>query len=123
MKPLPVLFAVTFAACARSSLTDQLTRASWVDLTYPFDSTTIRRGWGSRWPDRARYLGTAKFAADIPAFENVAHLSAVPATGAFVIALPKEDPRRQRGTAAHRRGAGGWSARDYVPLSRRISTP
>jgi hypothetical protein len=28
------------------------------------------------------------FAADIPAFENVAHLSALPATGAFVIALP-----------------------------------
>src|SRR2546430_10392795 len=99
----------------------------------------FRTGWGSRWPDRARYLGTTKagaaavpelhfpgihadaarwlvgrrvravgidtpsidygqsttfdthralFAADIPAFENVAHLSAVPATGAFVIALP-----------------------------------
>src|SRR5882724_10567878 len=95
----------------------------------------IRTGWGTRWPDRARYLGTTKtgpaavaelhfpgihpdaarwfvthkvgavgidtpsidygqsttfdthqilFAADIPAFENVAHLSAVPATGAFV---------------------------------------
>lgn len=28
------------------------------------------------------------FAADIPAFENVAHLSAVPATRAFVVALP-----------------------------------
>ena len=28
------------------------------------------------------------FAADIPAFENVAHVSAVPAIGAFVIALP-----------------------------------
>ena len=27
-------------------------------------------------------------AADVPAFENVAHLSALPATGAFVIALP-----------------------------------
>ncbi|HEX4575185.1 MAG TPA: cyclase family protein, partial [Gemmatimonadales bacterium] len=26
--------------------------------------------------------------ADIPAFENVAHVSALPATGAFVIALP-----------------------------------
>jgi len=243
MNRVPVLLAVTFAACARSSLTDQLARASWVDLTYPFDSTTIywptakpfrlevvsaqrtaagyyyaannfaaaehggthldapvhfaegrlatdqipitrltgaavvidvssqadadrdfrvapvdleawerghrpipegtivliRTGWGSRWPDRARYLGTTKtgpaavpelhfpgihpdaarwlvahkaravgidtpsidygqsatfdthqilFAADIPAFENVAHLSAVPATGAFVIALP-----------------------------------
>lgn len=99
----------------------------------------VRTGWGSRWPDRDRYLGTIKtgaaavpelhfpglhpdaarwlvarkvhavgidtpsidygqsatfdthqilFAADIPAFENVAHLSALPATGAFVIALP-----------------------------------
>lgn len=99
----------------------------------------IRTGWGNRWPDRARYLGTTRtgpkavlelhfpgidpaaarwlvarkvravgidtpsidygqsttfdthqilFAADIPAFENVAHLSAVPPTGAFVIALP-----------------------------------
>jgi kynurenine formamidase len=240
---LSVLLVVVVGACARSSVTDQLTRATWVDLTYPFDSTTIywptakpfrlevvsaqrtpagyyyaannfaaaehggthldapvhfaegrlstdqvpitrltgpavvidvsrqaeadrdfrvapadveawerghmpisagtivliRTGWGSRWPDRARYLGTIKtgpaavpelhfpgihpdaarwlvthkvravgidtpsidygqsttfdthqilFAADIPAFENVAHLSAVPATGAFVIALP-----------------------------------
>src|SRR6266571_8828127 len=243
MTRLPVLLAVTFVACARSSLSDQLARAAWVDLTYPFDSTTIywptakpfrlevvsaqrtpagyyyaannfaaaehggthldapahfaegkhttdqipitqlagaacvidvsrqaeadrdyritaadlaaweqahapipegaivlfRTGWGSRWPDRARYLGTTNtgsaavpelhfpgidasaarglvarkvravgidtpsidygqshtfdthqtlFAADIPAFENVAHLSALPATGAFVIALP-----------------------------------
>src|SRR6267378_2139484 len=185
---------VAVGACARPSLTDQFARATWVDLTYPFDSSTIywptakpfrlevvsaertaagyyyaannfaaaehggthldapvhfaegmlsidqiRTGWGSRWPDRARYLGTTKtgpaavaelhfpgihpdaarwlvthkvravgidtpsidygqsttfdthqtlFAANIPAFENVAHLSAVPATGAFVIALP-----------------------------------
>jgi kynurenine formamidase len=240
--PLPPV-ALLLAACARAALTDQLARASWVDLTYAFDSTTIywptaqpfrlevvsaqrtaagyyyaannfaaaehggthldapvhfaegkhatdqipvtqlvgpayvidvsrqaeashdyriapvdleawerthgpipvgaivlfRTGWGSRWPDRERYLGTTKtgaaavrelhfpgihpdaarwlvarrvravgidtpsidygqsgtfdthqtlFAADIPAFENVAHLSAVPATGAFVIALP-----------------------------------
>ena len=28
------------------------------------------------------------FAADIPAFENVAHLSALPPVGSFVIALP-----------------------------------
>ncbi|MGH7645314.1 MAG: cyclase family protein [Gemmatimonadales bacterium] len=99
----------------------------------------VRTGWGSRWPDRGRYLGTAKtgpaavpelhfpgihpdaarrlvergvdavgidtpsidygqsttfdahqilFAADIPAFENVASLEQLPATGAFVIALP-----------------------------------
>jgi kynurenine formamidase len=99
----------------------------------------IRTGWGTRWPDRARYLGTMRsgaaavpelhfpglhpdavqvlverrvdavgidtpsidygqsttfdthqrlFAADIPAFENVAHLDQVPVTGGFVIALP-----------------------------------
>src|SRR3989442_10897372 len=99
----------------------------------------IRTGWGSRWPDRARYLGTTKtgaaavpelhfpglgldaarelarrkvnavgidtpsidygqtnnygvhrrlFAGNIPAFENVAHLEQLPATGAYVIALP-----------------------------------
>ena len=243
MTRLLMLLVATLVACARSSLTDQLARATWVDLTYAFDSTTIywptakpfrlevvsaqrtpagyyytannfaaaehggthldapvhfaegrlttdqipvtrlagpaividvskqaeadrdlrvapadleawergharipegvivlvRTGWGSRWPDRARYLGTTRtgppavaelhfpgihpdaarwlverkvravgidtpsidygqsttfdahrilFAADIPAFENVAHLSAVPATGAFVIALP-----------------------------------
>ena len=231
------------SACARPTLTELLTRATWVDLTYAFDSTTIywptakpfrlevvsaqrtpagyyyaannfaaaehggthldspvhfaegkhttdqlplaqlvgpafvidvsskaeadrdyrivpadleawerahariperaivlfRTGWGSRWPDRARYLGTTKtgpaavpelhfpgirpdaarwlvrrgvhavgidtpsidygqsstfdthqtlLAADVPAFENVAHLSVLPATGAFVIALP-----------------------------------
>ncbi len=239
----PLVLAVTLTACARPLLTNELARATWVDLTYDFDSATIywptarpfrlevvsaqrtaagyyyaanniaaaehggthldapahfaegkhttdqipigqlvgpacvidvsrqaegdrdyrvnpadleawerahgpipegaivllRSGWGSRWPDRLRYLGTAKtgatavpelhfpgihpdaarwlvarrvravgidtpsidfgqsttfdthqilFAADIPAFENVAHLSAVPATGAFVIALP-----------------------------------
>ena len=243
MNRLCVLLVLAVGACARPSLTHELARASWVDLTYAFDSTTIywptakpfrlevvsaqrtpagyyyaannfaaaehggthldapvhfaegrlstdqipltrltgpavvidvssqadadrdfrvtpvdleawershapipegtvvliRTGWGSRWPDRARYLGTTKtgpaavpelhfpgihpdaarwlvahkaravgidtpsidygqsatfdthqilFAADIPAFENVAHLSAVPATGAFVIALP-----------------------------------
>ncbi len=242
MNRLSVLL-VAVGACARPSVTDQLARATWVDLTYPFDSTTIywptakpfrlevvsaqrtaagyyyaannfaaaehggthldapvhfaegrlstdqiplarltgpavvidvssqadadrdfrvapadleawelghtpiaegsivliRTGWGSRWPDRAHYLGTTKtgpaavaelhfpgihpdaarwlvthkvravgidtpsidygqsttfdthqilFAADIPAFENVAHLSTVPATGAFAIALP-----------------------------------
>ncbi|MGH7673633.1 MAG: cyclase family protein [Gemmatimonadales bacterium] len=99
----------------------------------------VRTGWGSRWPDRLRYLGTTKtgpaavpelhfpglhpdaarrlverrvnavgidtpsidygqsttfdshqilFAAAIPAFENVASLERLPATGAFVIALP-----------------------------------
>jgi len=239
----PLLLTLGLAACARASLPEALARATWIDLTYAFDSTTIywptaqpfrlevvsaqrtpggyyyaannfaaaehggthldspvhfaegrhttdqiplaqlvgpayvvdvsdaaaadrdyriapadlaeweaahgripegaivlfRTGWGSRWPDRARYLGTTQtgpaavpqlhfpgihpdaarwlvehkvravgidtpsidygqsttfdthqilFAADIPAFENVAQLSALPATGAFVIALP-----------------------------------
>ena len=99
----------------------------------------IRTGWGRRWPDRARVLGTTKtgaaavpelhfpglsldaarelarrrvnavaidtpsidygqtknfgahrrlFAANIPAFENVANVDQLPATGAYVIALP-----------------------------------
>jgi kynurenine formamidase len=99
----------------------------------------VRTGWSSRWPDKARYLGTARtgpeavaelrfpgidssaarwlaarrvkavgidtpsidygqsttfdthrilFQEDIPAFENVAQLDRLPATGAFVIALP-----------------------------------
>ncbi len=100
----------------------------------------LRTGWGKRWPDRARYLGTAKtgpeavpelhfpgldpeaahwlvegrrvdavgidtpsidygqsqlfeshqtlFAANVPAFENVANLDRLPPTGALVVALP-----------------------------------
>jgi kynurenine formamidase len=100
----------------------------------------FRTGWESRWPDRAKYLGTANvgseavaelhfpgihpetarrlvargtidavgidtasidfgqsktfdthqtlFAANIPAFENVAQLSRLPITGSFVVALP-----------------------------------
>ena len=100
----------------------------------------FRTGWGSRWPDAAKYLGTAKtgpagvaelrfpgihpdtarwlaargtvhavgidtasidygqsktydthqilFAANIPAFENVAQMDRLPARGSFIIALP-----------------------------------
>jgi kynurenine formamidase len=100
----------------------------------------LKTGFGARWPDRARYLGTAErgaaavaklrfpglapaaarwlvanrrlaavgidtasidpgrstqfeshqilFAAEIPAFENLAHLDQVPSTGATLIALP-----------------------------------
>jgi len=98
----------------------------------------LRTGWGSRWPDRARYFGSDRpgdasglhfpaygaeaarllvndrgvaalgvdsasidhgpskdfivhqvaMAADVPAFENVAHLDQVPVTGAFIAALP-----------------------------------
>ncbi len=100
----------------------------------------IRTGWGERWPNRLRYLGTEKVGAEavpelhfpgihpetarwiieeravaavgidtpsidfgqssgfethliiyggnIPGFENVANLEALPETGAFVVALP-----------------------------------
>lgn len=100
----------------------------------------LRTGFGARWPDREKYLGTSErgaaavaklhfpglhpdaarwlvanrtvkavgldtpsidfgqstsypthrtlFEQNIPAFENVAHLDALPATGGFVIALP-----------------------------------
>src|SRR6058998_748075 len=41
IRMLPLLLATTLVACARPSLTDQLAHASWIDLTYPFDSTTI----------------------------------------------------------------------------------
>jgi kynurenine formamidase len=99
----------------------------------------LRTGWGTRWPDRARYFGSGGpagdasglhfpaygaeaarllvndrgaaalgvdtasidhgpsrdfivhqvvMAADVPAFENVAHLDRVPETGAYIAALP-----------------------------------
>src|SRR5947199_7128508 len=41
IRMLPLLLATTLVACARPSLTDQLAHASWIDLTYGFDSTTI----------------------------------------------------------------------------------
>lgn len=108
--------------------------------TIPSGSVVLfRTGWGSRWPDRASYLGTERlgaeaarelhfpgvdsaaaarlvqrkvravgidtpsidygqttdfrahrvlFASNIPAFENVANLDRLPATGSFVVALP-----------------------------------
>ena len=105
----------------------------------PHAIVLFRTGWGSRWPDRTRYLGTSVlgpegvallhfpgihpdtarwlaakgvdavgidtasidygqsktfethqvlFAANIPAFENVAHLDRLPFAGSFVVALP-----------------------------------
>ncbi len=101
--------------------------------------TLVRTGWSSRWPDKERYLGTARtgpeavaelhfpgidsavaqrlvdrkvravgidtpsidrgqsttfmthrvlLGQNIPAFENVAHLDRLPATGSLVVALP-----------------------------------
>ena len=116
--------------------------AAWEAAHGPIPAASIvfvRTGWGRRWPDRGRYLGTTKtgaaavpelhfpglhpdaaallverkvdalgidtpsidygqsttydvhqrlFAADIPAFENVANMERLPATGAWVVALP-----------------------------------
>jgi kynurenine formamidase len=126
------------AGGADYQITPQLLESAGVD-SLAGKIVLFRTGWGSRWPDRARYLGTAQtgpaavaelhfpglhpnaarwlrdrgvkavgidtpsidfgpsqtfeshqllFAANIPAFENVAQLDQLPATGAFVIALP-----------------------------------
>lgn len=115
----------------------------WERMNGPIPDRSIilfRTGWGTRWPDRAKYLGTTRlgpegvaelhfpgihpetarrlaargtidavgidtasidygqsktfdthqtlFTANIPAFENVAQLDRLPATGSFVMALP-----------------------------------
>jgi kynurenine formamidase len=126
----------------RDYLVDVAALEGWEKAHGPITSAQIvliRTGWDSRWPDKERYLGTAKtgpegvaglhfpgidsaaaawladrkvkavgidtpsidfgqstsypthqilFAQNIPAFENVAHLDSLPATGSFVIALP-----------------------------------
>ncbi len=140
----PAIVVDVSADAARSAdyrLTPDVIDA-WERVNGPIPARAIvlvRTGWGSRWPDRLRYLGTATagpaavpelhfpgihpdaarrlvergvdavgidtpsiddgqsttfdshqilFAADIPGFENVANLERLPATGAFVIALP-----------------------------------
>src|SRR5881409_43006 len=49
------------SACARPTLTELLTRASWVDLTYPFDSTTIY--WPTAKPFRLEVVSAQRTAA------------------------------------------------------------
>lgn len=126
------------AGGADYQITSQLLEAAGLD-SLPGKIVLFRTGWGTRWPDRARYLGTTAtgsaavpelhfpgihpnaarwlrdrgvkavgidtpsidfgqsqtfeshqllFAANIPAFENVAHLDRLPTTGAYVVALP-----------------------------------
>ena len=41
MKLVSLAALAALAACARPSVSDLLARATWVDLTYDFDSTTI----------------------------------------------------------------------------------
>src|SRR2546426_12713869 len=55
------LIALLLAACARPSLTDQLAHASWIDLTYAFDSTTIY--WPTAKPFRLEVVSAQRTAA------------------------------------------------------------
>src|SRR2546426_1230700 len=55
------LIALLLAACARPSLTDQLARATWVDLPCPFDSTTIY--WPTAKPFRLEVVSAQRTAA------------------------------------------------------------
>ncbi len=140
--PAVVVDVVAQAEANRDYLVDVAALEGWEGAHGRIPSGVIvllRTGWDSRWPDRERYLGTAKtgpeavpalhfpgidsaaaawlagrgvravgidtpsidfgqstsypthrtlFEQNIPAFENVAHLDALPATGGFVIALP-----------------------------------
>src|SRR2546422_5311269 len=52
---------VAVGACARPSVTDQLARATWVDLTYPFDTTTIY--WPTARPFRLEVVSAQRTAA------------------------------------------------------------
>src|SRR5919201_1410911 len=55
---VPVL--VVFAACSQPSLTERLAAGTWVDLTYPFDSTTIY------WPTAQTFHLTVVSARRVP---------------------------------------------------------
>src|SRR5437773_12525607 len=61
IRMLPLLLATTLVACARPSLTDQLAHASWIALTYGFDSTTIY--WPTAKPFRLEVVSAQRTAA------------------------------------------------------------
>jgi len=140
--PAAVVDVSAQAQADRDYRLDVGTLEAWVAAHGAIGERTIvlvRTGWSSRWPDKARYLGTAKtgpeavaelhfpgidsaaarwlaarrvkavgidtpsidygqsttfdthqilFQENIPAFENVAQLDRLPATGGFVVALP-----------------------------------
>jgi kynurenine formamidase len=143
MGPAIVVDASEAAAGDPDHQIDVAALETWEAAHGPIPGRTIvllRTGWGSRWPDPARYLGTAArgleavadlhfpglapeaaawlvrersvravgidtasidrgqskdfsahqalAAANVPIFENIANLDRVPATGAWVIALP-----------------------------------
>src|SRR6266511_5708301 len=57
----PLVLAVTLTACARPLLTNELARATWVDLTYDFDSATIY--WPTAKPFRLEVVSAQRTAA------------------------------------------------------------
>src|SRR3989475_6192283 len=52
------LIALLLAACAHPSLTDQLSGATWIDLTYAFDSATIY--WPTAQPFRLEVVSAQR---------------------------------------------------------------
>ena len=79
-----VLLCLTRAAAAEGPVPTVLGPA--LDLTHPFDADTIY------WPTEEGFVlergPEGLFAAEIPAFENLAALDRLPPTGATLIALP-----------------------------------
>ena len=59
MRRLPLAaMLLLLASCSRPSLTDRLVNGTWVDLTYPFDSTTIY--WPTAQPFRLTVLSARR---------------------------------------------------------------
>src|SRR3989454_4346504 len=61
MKLVSPAALAALAACARPSVSDLLARATWVDLTYDFDSTTIY--WPTAKPFRLEVVSAQRTAA------------------------------------------------------------
>src|SRR6058998_2374142 len=57
---VPPMLIAALAACARPSVSDLLARATWVDLTYDFDSTTIY--WPTAKPFRLEVVSAQRTA-------------------------------------------------------------
>jgi kynurenine formamidase len=60
-RPLLVIVALGAAACRQPPLADRLAAGTWVDLTYPFDSTTIY--WPTAQPFRVQIVSAQRTAA------------------------------------------------------------
>ena len=81
--PTQAAVANVLSVCAAFGVVTACFQKGWGLSLVGLDTASIDYGQ-SKLFETHRVL----FEKDIPAFENVAHLSAVPATGAFVIALP-----------------------------------